>query len=131
MQQYNFSNGNDGTKSTTKTTDLAGGAPSASIAEFDVTNANKLSMTIGVTNADLNGMSLFGRTDKLARWVPVLRSDVSIIGYGRTDSSVDIGTTPAGQAAVIQVDVSYWTDFKVEATSAGAARTSVTASSGT
>lgn len=129
MQQYNFVNA-DGTKSSTKTAALVGGAASASIAEIDVSNVNKLSLTVDVKVAALTALTMFGRTDRLARWMPVLRTDPTVYGYGRTDSSTDIGTTPAGQAAAIQVDVSYWTDFKIEATSAGAATTSVTASLG-
>lgn len=129
MQQYNFKS-TDGTKTSTRVTALTASGPSAPIAEFDVTNSNKLSLTVDVGAAALTGLSLFGRTDKLARWMPVLLSDASVAGYGRTDASVAVGTTPSGQAAAVQVDVTYWSDFKVEATSAGAAITSVTASVG-
>lgn len=123
MKNYNFGNQPGAQESITAA--LVANAASAPVATFDVHSNKVLSVTALVSVAALTALTAFGRTDTNAAWIPIPRSEM--LGYGRSDSSTDIGSTPANAAAMVALDCSLWSQVKLEATSAGAASLFITA----
>ncbi len=116
MKNYTFSNIQGG-QSNSFAASLIAAAPAAEIVRFDTRNLKTLSASVKVAGAALTTMVVSARTDLNADFIPVPRTE--LVGYGRSDSSTDIGTTPIGATAAIRMDVEYWAEVKIECTSAG------------
>lgn len=126
MQNYNFGSSSlNGTAQQVQTAKLVANAGLAEVARIDASKMNTCTVTFAVTVAALTGVTVLGRGDKNAAFIPIPITE--LIGYGRSDSSSDYTTTPAGASGVVSINASMWSEISIQATSAGVAVLLITA----
>ncbi|MET0322534.1 MAG: hypothetical protein ABW069_17565 [Duganella sp.] len=99
---------------------LVAGAALADIVSLDVTPLSNLTITLDVSGAALTGLEVWMRGDSKGR--AFLIGNDQLDGYGRTDASTDIATTPAGAACFVMLDCVGWASVTLKAKSAGAGK---------
>lgn len=103
---------------------LVAGAALADIVSVDITPLSNLTITLDITGAALTGLEVWMRGDSTGR--AFLLGKDQLNGYGRTDASTDIATTPAGAACFVMLDCVGWANVTLKAKSAGAAKVRAT-----
>lgn len=124
MKNYDFGN-TAGTNQQITVAKLVAAAAMAEVARFNVAKNDKITISFGVTVAALTGLNVWVRGDTNASWCQLPPSE--LYGYARSDSVNDYTTTPAGQSGMVMVATPYFSEVRIDATSAGAAVLSITA----
>jgi hypothetical protein len=105
---------------------LVAGAAVAAIVTLDVTPLSRVSITVGVSIADLSAFEIWVRTDRVgAPWLQLALDQAK--KWGRSDAGIDLAKTPAGASCFVSLETQDWCDVEIRVASSGASVLSITA----